>query len=126
KPGGVHQFPFYIQIFSWIVCGRVYEREGALSILWFIESARFAKHDGRGWCRQSANIGQLQEDTPVQTAQKPATSTSPPTASAVDKRTLLMIPGPTQISSEVLAAGARPVLAHGDPIFRQTVGEILA
>src|SRR5579884_562857 len=37
-----------------------------------------------------------------------------------------MIPGPTQISTEVLAAGARPVLSHSDPLFRATVGEILA
>jgi alanine-glyoxylate transaminase / serine-glyoxylate transaminase / serine-pyruvate transaminase len=56
----------------------------------------------------------------VQVAPKPTTST------AVDRQTLLMIPGPTPISSEVLAAGARPVLAHGDPIFRGTVARSLA
>lgn len=45
---------------------------------------------------------------------------------AATPSTLLMIPGPTQITPEVLAAGARPVLAHGDPIFRAMVGESLA
>jgi alanine-glyoxylate transaminase/serine-glyoxylate transaminase/serine-pyruvate transaminase len=41
-------------------------------------------------------------------------------------RTLLMIPGPTMIGSEVLAASARPVLSHSDPTFTRTVAEALA
>src|SRR5258708_24636517 len=32
-------------------------------------------------------------------------------------RTLLMIPGPTRVSPDVLAAGSRPVLSHSDPYF---------
>jgi alanine-glyoxylate transaminase/serine-glyoxylate transaminase/serine-pyruvate transaminase len=39
---------------------------------------------------------------------------------------LLMIPGPTPVSPEVLAAGARPVLSHSDPNFRASVGETIA
>jgi alanine-glyoxylate transaminase/serine-glyoxylate transaminase/serine-pyruvate transaminase len=38
-------------------------------------------------------------------------------------RTLLMIPGPTAIAAEVLAAGARPVLSHNDPLMRTFVAE---
>jgi alanine-glyoxylate transaminase/serine-glyoxylate transaminase/serine-pyruvate transaminase len=41
-------------------------------------------------------------------------------------RTLLMIPGPTAIAPEVLAAGARPVLSHNDPLMRTIVAECLA
>src|SRR5438270_8402368 len=41
-------------------------------------------------------------------------------------RTLLMIPGPTAIAAEVLAAGARPVLSHSDPRMRTFVAESLA
>src|SRR5947209_8178757 len=37
-----------------------------------------------------------------------------------------MIPGPTAITAEVLAAGARPILSHSDPGFRDTVAESLA
>ena len=39
--------------------------------------------------------------------------------------TLLMIPGPTMVTPDVLAAGARPVLGHGDPAFRSAVGRSL-
>ncbi len=39
--------------------------------------------------------------------------------------TLLMIPGPTPVSNEVLAAAARPILSHSDPAFRAAVGETL-
>lgn len=46
-------------------------------------------------------------------------------AARVD-RTLLMIPGPTAITAEVLAAGARPVLSHSDPRMRNFVAESLA
>jgi alanine-glyoxylate transaminase / serine-glyoxylate transaminase / serine-pyruvate transaminase len=46
-------------------------------------------------------------------------------AAGVD-RTLLMIPGPTAITPEVLAAGARPVLSHSDPRMRGFVAESLA
>ena len=46
-------------------------------------------------------------------------------AARVD-RTLLMIPGPTAITAEVLAAGARPVLSHSDPRMRTFVAESLA
>jgi hypothetical protein len=46
-------------------------------------------------------------------------------AARVD-RTLLMIPGPTAITAEVLAAGARPVLSHSDPRLRSFVAESLA
>jgi len=46
-------------------------------------------------------------------------------AARVD-RTLLMIPGPTAITAEVLAAGARPVLSHSDPRMRSFVAESLA
>lgn len=42
------------------------------------------------------------------------------------QRTLLMIPGPTAIAPEVLAAGARPVLSHSDPLLRNFVAESLA
>jgi alanine-glyoxylate transaminase/serine-glyoxylate transaminase/serine-pyruvate transaminase len=42
------------------------------------------------------------------------------------KRTLLMIPGPTAIAAEILAAGARPVLSHSDPLMRSFVAESLA
>jgi alanine-glyoxylate transaminase/serine-glyoxylate transaminase/serine-pyruvate transaminase len=42
------------------------------------------------------------------------------------ERTLLMIPGPTAIAAEVLAAGARPVLSHSDPLMRSFVAESLA
>src|SRR5579859_852410 len=37
-----------------------------------------------------------------------------------------MIPGPTAITAEVLAAGARPVLSHSDPRIRGFVAESLA
>jgi len=46
-------------------------------------------------------------------------------AARVD-RTLLMIPGPTAITAEVLATGARPVLSHSDPRMRSFVAESLA
>jgi alanine-glyoxylate transaminase / serine-glyoxylate transaminase / serine-pyruvate transaminase len=42
------------------------------------------------------------------------------------ERTLLMIPGPTAIATEVLMAGARPVLSHNDPIIRQYVTQSLS
>jgi alanine-glyoxylate transaminase / serine-glyoxylate transaminase / serine-pyruvate transaminase len=45
----------------------------------------------------------------------------PPTA-----RTLLMIPGPTTVSPDVLAAGARPVLSHSDPYFVGSAAKCLA
>jgi alanine-glyoxylate transaminase / serine-glyoxylate transaminase / serine-pyruvate transaminase len=48
------------------------------------------------------------------------------TAAARIERTLLMIPGPTAIAPEVLAAGARPVLSHNDPLMRTFVSESLA
>ncbi len=41
-------------------------------------------------------------------------------------RTLLMIPGPTAIAPEVLAAGARPVLSHNDPLMRSFVAQSLS
>src|SRR5215470_10925025 len=47
-------------------------------------------------------------------------------AAAKVDRTLLMIPGPTAITAEVLAAGARPVLSHSDPRMRAFVAESLA
>jgi alanine-glyoxylate transaminase / serine-glyoxylate transaminase / serine-pyruvate transaminase len=47
-------------------------------------------------------------------------------AAARVERTLLMIPGPTAITAEVLAAGARPVLSHSDPRIRSFVAESLA
>ena len=47
-------------------------------------------------------------------------------AAARIDRTLLMIPGPTAIAPEVLAAGARPVLSHNDPLMRTFVAESLA
>ena len=47
-------------------------------------------------------------------------------AAATVDRTLLMIPGPTAITAEVLAAGARPVLSHSDPRMRTFVAEALA
>ena len=47
-------------------------------------------------------------------------------AAAKVERTLLMIPGPTAITAEVLAAGARPVLSHSDPRLRGFVAESLA
>jgi alanine-glyoxylate transaminase / serine-glyoxylate transaminase / serine-pyruvate transaminase len=47
-------------------------------------------------------------------------------AAARVERTLLMIPGPTAITAEVLAAGARPVLSHSDPRMRTFVAESLA
>jgi alanine-glyoxylate transaminase / serine-glyoxylate transaminase / serine-pyruvate transaminase len=47
------------------------------------------------------------------------------TAAATIQRTLLMIPGPTAIAAEVLAAGARPVLSHSDPLIRSFVAESL-
>ena len=47
-------------------------------------------------------------------------------AAARVERTLLMIPGPTAITAEVLAAGARPVLSHSDPRMRSFVAESLA
>jgi alanine-glyoxylate transaminase/serine-glyoxylate transaminase/serine-pyruvate transaminase len=47
-------------------------------------------------------------------------------AAARVERTLLMIPGPTAITAEVLAAGARPVLSHSDPRIRGFVAESLA
>jgi alanine-glyoxylate transaminase / serine-glyoxylate transaminase / serine-pyruvate transaminase len=47
-------------------------------------------------------------------------------AAARIQRTLLMIPGPTAIAAEVLAAGARPVLSHNDPLMRSNVTESLA
>src|SRR5919198_821138 len=46
-------------------------------------------------------------------------------AAARIERTLLMIPGPTAIAPEVLAAGARPVLSHNDPLIRDFVAESL-
>jgi alanine-glyoxylate transaminase/serine-glyoxylate transaminase/serine-pyruvate transaminase len=36
-----------------------------------------------------------------------------------------MIPGPTVVSPEVLAAGSRPVLGHSDPYFLRTAAESL-
>src|SRR5579859_3520437 len=36
-----------------------------------------------------------------------------------------MIPGPTVVTPEVLAAGSRPVLGHSDPYFLRTAGESL-
>jgi alanine-glyoxylate transaminase/serine-glyoxylate transaminase/serine-pyruvate transaminase len=50
---------------------------------------------------------------------------APPLTAAAD-RTLLMIPGPTGVSADVLAAGARPVLGHGDPRLRAAVAGSLA
>ena len=47
-------------------------------------------------------------------------------AAARIDRTLLMIPGPTAIAPEVLAAGARPVLSHNDPLMRTFVAESLS
>jgi alanine-glyoxylate transaminase/serine-glyoxylate transaminase/serine-pyruvate transaminase len=47
-------------------------------------------------------------------------------AAARIERTLLMIPGPTAIAPEVLAAGARPVVSHNDPLMRTFVAESLA
>jgi alanine-glyoxylate transaminase/serine-glyoxylate transaminase/serine-pyruvate transaminase len=47
-------------------------------------------------------------------------------AAATVQRTLLMIPGPTAITAEVLAAGARPVLSHSDPLIRSFVAQSLA
>ena len=47
-------------------------------------------------------------------------------AAAKVERTLLMIPGPTAITAEVLAAGARPVLSHSDPHLRAIVADALA
>ena len=47
-------------------------------------------------------------------------------AAARIDRTLLMIPGPTAIAPEVLAAGARPVLSHSDPLMRSFVAESLS
>lgn len=47
-------------------------------------------------------------------------------AAARVERTLLMIPGPTAITAEVLAAGARPVLSHSDPRMRSFVAQSLA
>src|SRR5690348_12495520 len=44
---------------------------------------------------------------------------------APSERTLLMIPGPTVVSPEVLAAGARPVLSHSDPYFTKTASQSL-
>ncbi len=40
-------------------------------------------------------------------------------------RTLLMIPGPTMVSPEILAAGARPMLSHSDPTFTRIAGETI-
>jgi alanine-glyoxylate transaminase/serine-glyoxylate transaminase/serine-pyruvate transaminase len=42
------------------------------------------------------------------------------------ERTLLMIPGPTSVSPDVLAAGARPVLSHSDPGFVQSAANSLS
>ena len=47
-------------------------------------------------------------------------------AAARIDRTLLMIPGPTAIAPEVLAAGARPVLSHNDPLMRSFVAQSLS
>ena len=47
-------------------------------------------------------------------------------AAGTVKRTLLMIPGPTAIAAEILAAGARPVLSHSDPLMRSFIAESLA
>ena len=47
-------------------------------------------------------------------------------AAARVERTLLMIPGPTAITAEVLAAGARPVLSHSDPRMRAFIAQSLA
>jgi alanine-glyoxylate transaminase/serine-glyoxylate transaminase/serine-pyruvate transaminase len=41
-------------------------------------------------------------------------------------RTLLMIPGPTMVRPEVLAAGARPMLSHSDPAFSAIAGAAIA
>jgi len=57
---------------------------------------------------------------------QPALATATATGRGAPDRTLLMIPGPTAITAEVLAAGARPVLSHSDPVFRDTVAESLA
>src|SRR5262249_48844289 len=43
-----------------------------------------------------------------------------------DDRSLLMIPGPTTVSPDVLAAGARPVLSHSDPYFVGSAAKSLA
>ncbi len=47
-------------------------------------------------------------------------------AAARIDRTLLMIPGPTAIAPDVLAAGARPVLSHNDPLMRSFVAQSLS
>src|SRR5947207_2194755 len=60
------------------------------------------------------------------TLTQPAPTTATISALGTPERTLLMIPGPTAITAEVLAAGARPVLSHSDPEFRTTVAESLA
>lgn len=58
----------------------------------------------------------------MQTAPKPTAAE----LAAASSSTLLMIPGPTPVSAEVLAAGARAILGHGDPVFRATVAENIA
>lgn len=40
-------------------------------------------------------------------------------------RTLLMVPGPVELTSEVLAAQARPALSHVGPEFRDLAGAVL-
>ncbi len=40
-------------------------------------------------------------------------------------RTLLMIPGPTSVGPDVLAASSRPVLSHSDPYFVASAGRCL-
>jgi alanine-glyoxylate transaminase/serine-glyoxylate transaminase/serine-pyruvate transaminase len=62
--------------------------------------------------------------TPVLTERERITDIQ--AAAARIERTLLMIPGPTAIAAEVLAAGARPVLSHNDPLMRNFVAESLA
>src|SRR5581483_3963173 len=57
---------------------------------------------------------------------QPAPASATSTGQGAPDRTLLMIPGPTAITAEVLAAGARPVLSHSDPNFRAIVAESLA
>lgn len=58
----------------------------------------------------------------MQTAPKPTAAE----LAAITPPTLLMIPGPTPVAEDVLLAGARPILGHGDPLFRALVAENMA
>lgn len=58
----------------------------------------------------------------MQTAPKPTAAE----LAAITPPTLLMIPGPTPVTEDVLLAGARPILGHGDPLFRVLVAENMA